>query len=148
MRAKLLMLPPQSAATRDWAARLAVALPDLSVVVAEDSRQADAAIGDADAAFGTLPPELLRKAGRLRWLQAPKSAPPAGYYHPELIAHPVVVTNFREIYNDHIGAHIMAFVLAFARGLHLYFPAHEALGVLHQRRPRQDNPARRPRRGA
>src|SRR5262249_44009764 len=31
-------------------------------------------------------------------------------------------TNFREIYNDHIGAHIMAFVLAFARGFHFYFP--------------------------
>ena len=40
----------------------------------------------------------------------------------ELIAHPAVVTNFREIYNDHIGAHIMAFVLAFARGLHDYLP--------------------------
>jgi phosphoglycerate dehydrogenase-like enzyme len=34
----------------------------------------------------------------------------------------VLVTNFREIYNDHIGAHIMAFVLAFARGLHHYLP--------------------------
>jgi phosphoglycerate dehydrogenase-like enzyme len=33
-----------------------------------------------------------------------------------------VVTNFREIFNDHIGAHIMAFVLAFARGLHYYLP--------------------------
>jgi phosphoglycerate dehydrogenase-like enzyme len=28
----------------------------------------------------------------------------------------------REIYNDHIGAHIMAFVLAFARGLHVAIP--------------------------
>src|SRR5205814_8797975 len=27
-----------------------------------------------------------------------------------------------EIYNDHIGAHVMAFVLAFARGLHRYIP--------------------------
>ena len=34
----------------------------------------------------------------------------------------MVVTNFREIYNDHIAAHIMAFVLAFARGLHDYLP--------------------------
>ena len=34
----------------------------------------------------------------------------------------MVVTNFREIYNDHIGTHIMAFVLAFARGLHQYLP--------------------------
>src|SRR5207248_11773067 len=65
---------------------------------------------------------VLGQARRLRWLQAPQAAPPAGYYTPELIAHPVVVTNFREIYNDHIAAHIMAFVLAFARGLHYYVP--------------------------
>src|ERR671918_121856 len=39
-----------------------------------------------------------------------------------LIAHPVAITNFREIYNDHIAAHIMSFVLAFARGLHVYIP--------------------------
>src|SRR4029078_874628 len=30
--------------------------------------------------------------------------------------------NFREIFNDHIGAHILAFVLAFARGLHIFIP--------------------------
>jgi phosphoglycerate dehydrogenase-like enzyme len=64
----------------------------------------------------------LPRAARLRWLQAPQAAPPAGYYYPELIAHPVAITNFREIYNDHIGAHVMAFVLAFARGLHRYIP--------------------------
>jgi phosphoglycerate dehydrogenase-like enzyme len=58
----------------------------------------------------------------LRWLQAPQAAPPAGYYYPELIAHPVAISNFREIYNDHIGAHVMAFVLAFARGLQHYIP--------------------------
>jgi phosphoglycerate dehydrogenase-like enzyme len=39
-----------------------------------------------------------------------------------LIAHPVTVTNMREIYNDHIGAHVMAYVLAFARGLAHYIP--------------------------
>ena len=76
-------------------------------------------IADAEAAFGTIPPEVLAAARRLRWLQAPQIAPPAGFYYPELVAHPVVVTNFREIFNDHIGAHIMAFVLAFARGLPL-----------------------------
>jgi phosphoglycerate dehydrogenase-like enzyme len=122
MPAKFLMLPPQTTITRAWASRLAAAVPDLSIVVGEDRQQADAAIVDADAAFGTLPPELLRKAKRLRWLQAPNAAPPAGYYYPELIEHPVIVTNFREIFNDHIGAHIMAFVLAFARGLHRYYP--------------------------
>ena len=122
MPTNLLMLPPQTAATRDWAARLVAALPEVTVVVAEDAQQAEQAIANADCAFGTLPAALLGNATRLRWLQAPHAAPPAGYYHAGLIAHPVVVTNFREIYNDHIAAHIMAYVLAFARGLHRYFP--------------------------
>jgi phosphoglycerate dehydrogenase-like enzyme len=141
MPTTLLMLPPQSDKTREWSKRLKQAVPDLTVVVAETDADAARAIGDADAAFGTLPDALLAKAGRLRWLQAPQAAPPAGYYTAALIAHPVVVTNFREIYNDMIGAHIMAFVLAFARGFHLYFPRQlrrewrpeqgEASGVLH-----------------
>jgi phosphoglycerate dehydrogenase-like enzyme len=118
----LLMLPPQTPTTRDWAARVAAALPSLTVIVAETEADAATAIVDAESAFGVLPAGLLAKAGRLRWLQAPQAAPPAGYYYPALVQHPVVVTNFREIYNDHIGAHIMAFVLAFARDLHRYWP--------------------------
>jgi phosphoglycerate dehydrogenase-like enzyme len=118
----LVMLPPQSEFTRAWAARLSATLPAVRVTVAEDLEQAQAAVGDADAVFGTLTPELLPRARKLRWIQAPHAAPPAGYYYPELIAHPVVVTNFREIYNDHIGAHIMMFVLNFARGMQRFFP--------------------------
>src|SRR5919106_1267255 len=122
MPTTLLMLPPQSDKTREWAARLATAVPALSVVVAETEADAARFIGDAESAFGTISDALLGKAARLRWLQAPQAAPPAGYYTPALIAHPVAVTNFCEIYNDIIGAHIMAFVLAFARGFHHYFP--------------------------
>ena len=139
--ATLLMLPPQSDKTRAWAARVAAALPALDIIVAETDADAARVAVTAEAAFGTMPPALLRTAGKLRWLQAPQAAPPAGYYTRELIDHPVVVTNFREIYNDHIGAHIMAFVLAFARGLHLYVPRQlrrewrpeplETGGVLH-----------------
>jgi len=117
-----LMLPPQIALTRQWAKRLADCVPGMNLVLAEDQAAAEAAIASADAAFGTLPPELLAKAGRLRWLQAPQAAPPAGYYYPQLVAHALTVTNFREIYNDHISAHILAFVLAFARGFHVFIP--------------------------
>jgi phosphoglycerate dehydrogenase-like enzyme len=117
-----LMLPPQTALTRLWAKRLAESVPGMRLVLAEDIDEAAAAIPTADAAFGTMSPELLAKARRLRWLQAPQAAPPAGYYYPELVAHPLTVTNFREIYNDHISAHILAFVLAFARGLHVFIP--------------------------
>src|SRR6202035_1338616 len=122
MPTDFVMLPPQNEQTREWGTRLAAALPELKVVVAENHTHAAQVIAHADAVFGTIPPDLLRQAQRLRWLQAPQAAPPAGYYYPELIAHPVAITNFREIYNDHIGAHVMAFVLAFARGLHHYIP--------------------------
>src|SRR5256714_15621443 len=141
MPAEFVMLPPQTERTREWGARLAAALPELKVIVAENHTHAAQVIAHTDAAFGVIPPDLLRQAQRLRWLQAPQAAPPAGYYYPELIAPPVAITNFREIYNDHIGAHVMAFVLAFARGLHLYLPRQlrrewrpepgEANGVIH-----------------
>ncbi len=122
MTFKLVFLPPHRENTRTWAERLAETVPDVHVVVPETLEHARTEIADADAAFGTIPPELLVLAEKLRWLQAPAAAPAAGYYYPELVRHPVVVTNFRGIYNDHIATHIMAFVLAFARGMHRYIP--------------------------
>jgi phosphoglycerate dehydrogenase-like enzyme len=134
------MLPPQSDITRGWGRALAEAMPEVRVVIAEDQATAEREIVDAEAAFGRLPREVLAKARRLRWLQAPQIAPPAGYYYPELIEHSLTVTNFREIFNDHISTHIMAFVLAFARGLHVFIPqqlrrewkkTRENTGVVH-----------------
>ncbi len=122
MSVKFVFLPPQRDETRSWARGMAEGVAGINVVVAETDEQARREIVDADAAFGTLPAELLSRAERLRWLQAPAAAPPAGYYYPELARHPVQVTNFRGIFNEHIAAHIMAFVLAFARGLHRYIP--------------------------
>ncbi len=119
---KMVFLPPQGDTTREWAARLAREVPEAHVVVAETEDDARREIADADAVFGGIAPDVLARAQRLRWLQAPQIAPPAGFYHRELVEHPVVATNFREIFNDHIAAHIMAFVLAFARGLHYYIP--------------------------
>ena len=116
------MLPPHDAVRRGWGKRVAELDIGVRVLQPETTEEAIRDIAEAEAAFGTIAPEVLAAARRLRWLQAPNAAPPAGFYYPELIAHPVVVTNFREIFNDHIGAHIMAFVLAFARGLHYYLP--------------------------
>jgi phosphoglycerate dehydrogenase-like enzyme len=131
----LLMLPPQTAITRAWAERLRAEIPGLTLLLAEDEAAAAAAIAQADGAFGRLDPGLLARAARLRWLQSPQIAPPAGYYFPELVAHPLVVTNMRGIFDDRIGAHVMAFVLAFARGLHEYLPRQ----LRGEWRPRPEN---------
>ena len=61
----LLMLPPQTPITREWAKRLAAAQPDVSVIVAENESEAAAVIAQADAAFGTVSPALLRAASKL-----------------------------------------------------------------------------------
>jgi phosphoglycerate dehydrogenase-like enzyme len=116
------MLPPQTSTTRRWAKRLAAAQPNLSVIVAENETDATGAIARADAAFGTVSPTLLRAASQLRWIQAPQAAPPCGLVLPGADCAPRGCDKFPRDFNDHIGAHIMAFILAFARGLHRYLP--------------------------
>ncbi|WHT16554.1 D-2-hydroxyacid dehydrogenase [Crossiella sp. CA-258035] len=116
----LVLVPPQAEETLDWPARLAEAVPGIRVLRPETAADTVAALRTADAVYGALPPELLRHARRLSWLQAPQAGPPAGFYHPELIAHPVQVTNMRDTYTDHVAAHALALVLALARGLPRY----------------------------
>src|SRR5947209_1546165 len=59
MPTEFVMLPPQTDQTREWGARLAAALPELTVVVAENHTHAAQVIAEADAVFGTIPPDLL-----------------------------------------------------------------------------------------
>ena len=117
---KMVIVPPNT--QPDWSEKIRAVVPDCDVQMFNSAEAALDAIVEADAAYGNIGPELLQRARKLRWIQAPAAAPPAGYYYKELIESNVVVTNQREIYNDHIGAHIIAFILAFARGLHRYIP--------------------------
>jgi phosphoglycerate dehydrogenase-like enzyme len=119
---KMVFLPPQRKQYREWAEAVAKAVPQATIVVAEDEAEALREIPDADAVFNGIPLNVLQQATKLKWLQAPQIAPPAGFYYPELVEHECIATNFRGIFNEHIAAHILAFVLAFARGLHYYFP--------------------------
>lgn len=100
-----------------WAAAVAAAVPELDVVCVGAGEDPAPHLADADAVFGILTPELLAATPRLRWLQAPMAAPPPAFFFPELVAHPVVITNLRGVYRDNLADHIMAFVLAFARAL-------------------------------
>ena len=112
---------PDSHIADRYPAALAGMLPDVAVVLARSRAEAEAHIDSADAAFGNLPPDLFARGARLRWIQCPQAGPDPSFYHPALVASDVVVTNMRGIFDDHIGAHVMAMLLAFARGLPRYW---------------------------
>lgn len=122
MSFKLVLMPPPEHGAERWVEALRAAVPDIAISTPQTDDAARSDIADADAAYGAVPQDALAATRRLRWIQSAMAGPPRGYYYPELIAHPAVVTNVRGIYNDYIAPHIMAFVLAYARGLHLYIP--------------------------
>jgi phosphoglycerate dehydrogenase-like enzyme len=98
------------------AARVRSLFPAIEVVVPADANAALREIADADALYGQITPEQLAAAKRLRWIQSPA----IGLEHtmfPELISHPVLMTNPRGIFADTIADHVMAMVTAFARRL-------------------------------
>ena len=100
-------------------ARIVEAAGPMQVVNAADESAARAAIVEADAFFGKITPPLLAAATRLRWIQSP-TASLEHYVFPELVLHPVVLTNMRGLYSDVIAEHVLGIMLAFTRNLHTY----------------------------
>ena len=114
---KFVFMPPQEGLSRNFAARLADTLPEYEVALPETDEDAVKAVEDADAAMGWIPPDALKVAQKVRWLHNPDVGPFYGYYYRELIDHPLVLTNPRGIYSDHIAHLVLTFMLALSRGL-------------------------------
>lgn len=91
----------------------------LQVINAITPEQALDAMPTADAFFGKLTPELLTRATRLRWVQAP-TASLEHYLFPALSEHPCLLTNMRGLFSDVIADHVLGCILCFARQLHRY----------------------------
>lgn len=124
MSFKLLLLHERTAGVQSmvdtWPEMLKERIPGIEVNLCGSVGEAMEVIEECDAAFGNIVPELFERGGNLRWIASPQAGPRAGYYHEALIASDVLVTNTREIYNEHISIHIMTMVLALAKGLHTY----------------------------
>ena len=120
---KFVFMPPQDEDKRMFAARLADTMADYDVASPETDEEALEEIRDADAAYGYVPPDALRVAGKLSWVQNAEAGPFFGYYYPEIIEHPLTMSNPRGIYFDHISHHILMFLLALSRGLYWYMDA-------------------------
>ncbi|HVX11179.1 MAG TPA: D-2-hydroxyacid dehydrogenase [Pirellulales bacterium] len=113
---KLVIHPPIE---NDRLEKIVAAAGPMEVVNASDERAAHEAIADADAFFGKLTPALLAAANRLRWVQSP-TASLEHYLFPELVAHPLTLTNMRGLFSDVIADHVMGYIICFARNFHHY----------------------------
>ena len=125
MSFKLLLCAPKGLPDHnldEWPELLKKEIPGINVEVALSESEAIEAIEDVDAAFGNINSDIFKHAKKLKWISCPQAGPPAGWYHNDLVDSKVVVTNTREIYNDHISAHVLSFILMFARGLNRYLP--------------------------
>ena len=108
---KLLIYSPGQPALPD---HVREAVSGVTVVAVEDDAAAVREIVDADAFYGQITPSLLAAARQLRWIQSPAIGLERTMF-PELIAHPVILTNPRGIFSDDIADHVMALVTGFAR---------------------------------
>lgn len=113
---KLVIHPPVDDARL---AKILEAAGEMQVVNARTSDEAALAIADADAFFGKITPELLSRAGNLRWVQSP-TASLEHYLFPALVAHPCQLSNMRGLFSDVIADQVLGYVLCFARNLHVY----------------------------
>jgi phosphoglycerate dehydrogenase-like enzyme len=113
---KILIYPALSA---EALADLHTVAGDAELVNAQSEAEARAAIVDADGMIGTITPDLLNRATRLRWLQSPVAGL-ENYMFPALVEADLTLTNMAGIYSDQIADQALAYILMFARGMHLY----------------------------
>jgi phosphoglycerate dehydrogenase-like enzyme len=118
----LVIWPAMSA---EWTAAIRAAAGAMPVVAPATAEEALAAAPAAEGWIGRLNATLLAAAPRLRWWQAPGIGL-EGFVFPELAGAPVVLTNMRNIYNDHIATHVLALWLAYCRDLPRQLRAQQA----------------------
>ncbi len=116
----ILLLSPD--ADPSWPEKIRQAVPEAVAKIYADPKDALADIETADAAYGTVPPELFARAKRLRWICASRAGLGGAYFYDALVKSDVVVTGMHGSYNEHLSTHAVAFLLAFARRFDHYLP--------------------------
>src|SRR6201998_2635064 len=116
----ILLLSPDS--DPSWPEKISRAVPGAVAKIYADPEDAVVDIETADAAYGSVPPELFARAKRLRWICAARAGLGSAYFHDALVRSDVVVTGMHGSYNEHLSTHAVAFLLAFARRFDHYLP--------------------------
>ncbi len=100
-------------------ARLAAAVPGTELTFVGMKKVTDQQIARADAIIGNLPPERLKHAVNLNWLQLSSSGADK-YCAPGLLPAGTVLTNATGAYGPAISEYMIGVVFALAYNLHKY----------------------------
>ena len=106
----------------ELAAAMSEAVPTMEIVSMREPRRGPSRSAHGASLFRHFGPRAVGRSRPTQVVGRPSRRPrPRGITSRSSSPATWVVTNFRGIFNDHISAHIMAFVLALSRGMHCYF---------------------------
>ncbi len=103
-------------------AALRAAAPGVELLFAGSPEEALKLAGDADAALGLCSPELLAAGPGIRWIQSYSAGVERCVALPAVRERDILLTNMQRVAGPVMAEHVMAMMLAFARGLHVYIP--------------------------
>src|SRR5271166_3278660 len=85
-----------------WPEKIRQAVPGAVAKIYADPKDAVADIETADAAYGTVPPELFARAKKLRWICASRAGLGGAYFYDVLVNSDVIVPGMHASYNEHL----------------------------------------------
>ncbi|MBK15895.1 MAG: hydroxyacid dehydrogenase [Chloroflexi bacterium] len=121
--------PPLDEVKKDFINRIQRDYPGIKIFAFKNESEVLSKIHLVQAGYGWVSPDALKHANNLKWLANPDTGSFVnesgrdGWFYKELVEHPVVVTNPRGIYSDHIGNHIMTYLLALSKRFPDFFEA-------------------------
>jgi phosphoglycerate dehydrogenase-like enzyme len=99
-------------------ARVRAAAPGMRILVTRDRARIEAALDEIEIVAGGFPRDLLSRARNLRWFQQWGAGADWLLRYPGAVELDFVLTNASGVHPIPISEHILAFLLALARGLH------------------------------
>jgi phosphoglycerate dehydrogenase-like enzyme len=108
--------------TPDIVAVLQSAAPDVEIVPVRDTADAVAHAADADAVIGLCDAQILAKGPQIRWVHSYWAGVEDCVAIPAVRERNILLTNMQRMAGPVMAEHVLAMMLAFARGLEFFIP--------------------------
>lgn len=112
----LIAIPPERI-NQSQIDRIRAIIGDSHLVITDRKEEIEPLLGEIEIVAGHIPVEWIPRAPRLRWYQQWGAGTDWLMRHPEAAAKDFILTNASGVHAIPISEHILAFMLAFARGL-------------------------------